>query len=178
MQRRSSPRSLWSLQCLGAKPRASWLRADTLTQREAGMWIGSILPGPWVLWLVKVQFVNTTHLLFCDCRKLPEHQGLAARSQVRGEPGPRGRHSLNCTRARRARVWWEGQPVGRAEEGALLQEDASAQSCFWVFQEVSAAGWGGWGWAAPKNTPPWLELLTQATADVHKCIFVFPKEQA
>ncbi|CAI9154362.1 unnamed protein product [Rangifer tarandus platyrhynchus] len=47
------------------------------------MWMGSILPGPWVLWLVKVQFVNTTNLLFCDCRKLSEHQALAARSQAR-----------------------------------------------------------------------------------------------
>ena len=35
------------------------------------------------------------------------------------------------------------------------------------------AGVGG-----AKNTLPWLELLTQATADVHECIFVFPKQQA
>ena len=37
-------------------------------------------------------------------------------------------------------------------------------------------GVGGVGSA--KNTPPWLELLTQVTADVHKCIFVFPRQQA
>ena len=29
--------------------------------------MGSILPGPWVLWLTKVQFVNTTNLPFCGC---------------------------------------------------------------------------------------------------------------
>ena len=43
--------------------------------------------------------------------------------------------------------------MGRAEEEALLQEDASTQSCFWVFQEVPATGWCVRGWAVPKTHP-------------------------